>query len=393
MENLFTLLKLCLQNLRHPPLNKTGFTLIELILAVALSFLMLGFATQLIVNQRKQFVSDRAQTQVSETLRSGMDIVGNDIRQAGESVNDNLLPVVSVADSTAPNRGQILVLQRKLTPVQLYLCNGLPLGTNLLVVKVQGSLSNRCKVNPPSPLPVPPPPLLDVEVQNWRNFRCNGDEGNDTACTRNAPLANASACKQNGGSDQGCVWAYIYDPAKPNKTGDFFLSDFEALDAATNNLYLHRIDGPGWPSGNSYPAINPNNPPSIYILEERRYDLVPDDGSNGTSRTDDYTLELTLNRQTNNRQRLVNNLSNFQVETQIPSGTAAPLPFNLVNGNPVYLTNWRTIQQMKLTLTAVNYPETPSNQSIPSGVKVPDANLKLESQFLPRNALSNPAPP
>jgi type IV pilus assembly protein PilW len=333
---------------------------------------MLGFAAQLIVDQRKQFVLDRARSQASQTLRAAMDLVGNDIRQAGENVNDDNLPVVSVADNTAPNQGQVLVVQRKELIRKLYLCENIQAGSNKLFVDTETSGCNSSVAD---------------DFPDWRNVRCHQDIDNDDPCSRNAPLGNASACEEKGGTDKECAWAYIYDPG--NKRGDFFLTDYEdfVVTSVGTKAFLTRVDGTGWTNPSNY--ASPNNyasgiRPAIYLLEEHEYRLVSD---NETARSDDYALELTINRQ-DNKQRLVNNLSNFRVEVQLPTGPAGT-SFNFVNGIPTYVTNWRPIQQIKITLNAVNYPETPSNQALPSGIKVPNANLTLESQFFPRNSLSN----
>jgi prepilin-type N-terminal cleavage/methylation domain-containing protein len=382
MASLSIQLKRCLLNSRPHP--NAGFTLVELITAIALAAIMLGFAVQLIVDQRRQFVSDRARADVSQTLRSAMDLVGNDIRQAGQYVNDNYLPVVSVRDNSAPTPGQILTVQQKLTGVQLFLCKPITVSSQLVVADIT-TTDPKCGT----------PKLVDYGSVNpklgdygkWRNFRCNQDEDNYTPCTRTTALSNASSCAQNGGSDNGCVWAYIYDPNLPNRRGDFFLTDFEQQTGTT--FVLNRLDGPGWASGNTYQIINPSSPPIIYVLQENEYQLETD---SQTARGDDYVLNLVTNRQTNNKQRLVNGLENFEVQVQLPASLAS-LPFNFSGSNPTYLNDWRPIQQIELTMKAVNSPNTPSNQANPSGIKLPEASLELKSQFLPRNALSIPSVP
>lgn len=347
----------------HP--NQAGFTLVELVVAVTVAVLVLGFSVALVGQQRRQFVLDRARNTVSQTLRTGMDLVGADIRQVGENISDTTLPIISVRDNT-PNPGQVLVLQRKLASVaELTLCQT-PTGNQLIVSSATDCMS-----------------ASNLTLMNWRNFRCNGDESNATPCTRTTPVSTASSCVQKGGADKACLWAYIHDPS--NNRGEFFLVDLEVFQAGGD--YLNRIDGTAWTNPSSY-VVTPLNRPRIYLLEEREYQLVPD---TNTVRTDDYTLQLTINRQADNIQRLVNQLSDFQVAVQMPTGLAT-LPFNFVGIDPTAITNWKPVQNIQVTLNAVNFPDAPSNKPLDtsSQVRVPDANLTLVSQFFPRNSLSNP---
>lgn len=332
----------------------------ELVVAVSVAVLVLGFSVSLVGQQRRQFVLDRARNTVSQTLRTGMDLVGSDIRLAGEHISDTTLPIVSVRDN-APDPGHVLVLQRKLAPIaELTLCQT-PMGSQLIV--------SGCD------------PRATTTLMSWQNFRCNGDDSNTTPCARTTALASANSCEEKGGTDEECLWAYIHDPT--NNRGDFFLVDSEVIGTPG---FLNRIDGTTWTNPSSY-VVNSANFPRIYLLEEREYRLVSD---TNTQRTDDFLLQLRINRQPDNIQRLVNQMSNFQAAVQMPT-TLAALPFNFVGTEPTAVIGWKPIQNIQITLNAVNFPDAPSNRPLDtsSQVRVPDANLTLSSQFLPRNTLSN----
>lgn len=388
----------------------SGFTLVELTATLLISSILIGLALQVIVDQRRIFIADQARIQVNQNLRAAMDLVGTDIRQTGERLErDSELPGISVINgaSGAPDE---LVLQRKLLPDVMPVCQTITAGSTQPTIDVS--------VVTPSPATIALPlignclfsngnisdnPDVPDTLEQFRNYRRSQNDSpgtNPPVATRTTILNSpATNCSQVGGADGECAWAYIHDPV--NNRGEFFLYSFEntgscAFGGALLNRTCFRIHASPRPTGTwqyTYTyggtAAAAANQPRIYILEERRYSLLRDPGTPPPDNddedcikepgetNDDCILQLVLNRQTTAPLRLVNQLSSFQIQAQTPAGMVDS--FNpLVNSLPTWATDWRQVRSLRVNLTATN-----------PNPNIPVSNLGLSSQFLPRNTLSN----
>jgi len=375
--------------------------------------IILGFALKFIVDQRKFFVEDRTRTQIYQNLRTAMDLVGTDIRQAGESLPANpppwnSLPVVQVNNGASGTPDE-LVLQRKEPEwrelVGLPVCRtinaGAATGANSTIdVSIDFSPANTsdCQYNNNDADAFPD------NLQPWRDARCNRD--GTAGCVAGSRVVTAiepkslmtnDICTAQGSTGTGakeCLWAYIYDPV--NQRGEFFHYAFEdSYVSGTRTRYrIYRAPSStrnSWQYTYTYTAPTAANPnpinPIIYILEERRYRLI-----NNPDIAGDKVLELTLLNQdateSTNTFRLVdpiriaNQLSNFQLMvnaiTNPTTGATTPLDSFPVTNPTAY--NWqnRTLKSIRVDLTAIN----PSSDAI----TVP--NTQLNTEFFPRNALN-----
>jgi type IV pilus assembly protein PilW len=355
-----------------PDCNK-GFTLLELLIALVIASIILGASLLFIVDQRKLFVEDQSRTQVNQNLRAALDLIGTDIKQTGELLaKDTRLPVVQVINSGASGTPDQLVLQRKPYDLtELPVCSTVSGSTSTIDVSFNPA-------NAVCPFSDGNGNSFPDNLDQWQTTRCSKD-GN-TTCDR-APNATNDSCVEQGGTDNECLWAYIYNPS--TQQGEFFLYAYEDSVSGTPTRYrLHRAQSAtpaknNWANTYTYTAPTVANPnptnPIVYILEERRYRLNTSDG----------VLELILNQQTtapNTPIRLVNQLSNFKVLATVitdPStGATADQTTFPVTGPPAY--TWRQLQSVKVNLTATN----PSSGAI----NVP--NLSLSAQYFPRNAAS-----
>jgi type II secretory pathway pseudopilin PulG len=339
--------------LRSPLKTQSGFSLLELIATVVMSFVILGVSLSLITTQRRQYLNQQANTDINQTLQSAMDFMGTDIRQAGEKVGPGLgLPIVRLINGAAGAPDELWV-QRKLLDTALNVCEDVSAG-------VRGAIKVSDKSSPPvagcsfsddATLPKVPNAISD-DVDAWKNFRCRiGPSKN--VCTNVIPNNN---CTQNGGSNDECSWAYIYDPIQGR--GEFFVYYGENT---TDQILVSAT------FANSYPVANQ---PKIYILEQRHYFLsAPVKG--------DRILNLeTRDRDEVTSYKIVNRLRDFQLK-----GLVANAWFDTgFNESPVGpYADWQTLQSVEVTLNALN-----------SG---PDANPTIQtlaSQFFPRNSLSRP---
>jgi len=368
MVKQFILLKQFTQN------SNKGFTLLELLVTLVVASVITGLALKLIVDQRQLFLNDQSRTQVNQNLRASLDLVGTDIKQAGERLTTSTLPVVRVIDG-ASGASDELVLQRLVIAETLPVCQTVTSGnTNPIVVSSKAIASGICSFSDGNGNTLPD------NLDQWKDSRCNIIPVTKPNCTRTTNINRATVSnrcdEEKDGTDKECLWAYIYDPV--NKVGEFFVYGFESPNA-TNNIYrVHRVDSGSWQNTYTYAAASATNP-ILYILEQRRYQLVP----NGSPGSTDKVLQLTLNNQTSSDFlvdnqtspiRLVNQLSNFQVKALMQDDTEE----DGFNDTAPPSDDWKQLKAIKIDVTAIN--------PAPNSTKVP--NLTVSARFFPRNVSS-----
>ncbi len=367
-------------NSRFNPFSKTqqGLSLVELLITVIISTVILSVSLGLIVTQRRQYLNARANTDTNQTLQTAMDMIGTDIRQVGEKIDPSLrLPVIQIKDGPTGDP-DTLVLQRKLLAIELSVCQTTVSGNPATITVADKTLKNCTFQDAPSKDTtgtITPPDGVPDNVAEWQKYRCGLDK--IPGCN---PPGN---CKQIGGTNPECSWAYIYDPV--NGRGEFFLYTGEGPNPSNASQYQIQIQSPGGPTGsfvNTY-TFNPTaasiaDEPKLYIFEQRTYRLSGPDTSPGSA--GDRTLQLTqVDPQTNigtfnQPYDLVSHLRNFQVQG-IDAAGAFITPFN----DTLPYTNWQTLQAIEVQLAA---PNRAPNAVTP--IKT------LTSQFFPRNSLSSP---
>jgi prepilin-type N-terminal cleavage/methylation domain-containing protein len=103
-----------------------GFTLIELLLGVAVTSIVSVISTQIIISISKSFNEDQQTGINNQKMTSVLEIIGREVRQAGESVLESSFPTVQVRKRG--NRGASIILYRALSePVTV--CQGSAAGT------------------------------------------------------------------------------------------------------------------------------------------------------------------------------------------------------------------------------------------------------------------------
>jgi hypothetical protein len=338
---------------KHP----AGLSLLELLVTVVISTVILSVSLSLIVTQRRQYLDQQANTDTGQTLQAGMEMIGNDIRQAGEQMGSGTgLPVVRLIDG-APGAPDQLQLQRKLLAKELNVCLDVTAGTPESITVADRADLN-CGYSDGDTNAVPD------DAQEWRTFRCQQDGVDGCLAT---PPTN---CQQAGGSDRECAWAYLYDPA--NGRGEFFLYQGERPDPGNADRYQIQIQPIPLQTtfSNTYSVAGPiANRPKLYILEQRQYSL------SAPNATGDRTLQLQLiDAQNNVTYSIVNRLRNLQVQ-----GLSATGWVNQFNAGGPPFGNWQTLQSIQVRLESAN--------------NGPDAAAPLQtftSQFYPRNSFSRP---
>ncbi len=74
-----------------------GFTLFELLVAMTVTGILTGATLSIALSSREMFETDRHRTTINQNLRIGMDMLGIDIRQAGERMPGDA-PAVEIED-------------------------------------------------------------------------------------------------------------------------------------------------------------------------------------------------------------------------------------------------------------------------------------------------------
>jgi len=142
----------------------SGMVLSELIVAVLVAFLVLGIALQLAAYNRTLYLQDQNHNQVNQNLRAAMDIVGTDVKQAGEQIQLPLFPVISVQQDNTNTSGVTvsdLIIRRNLIGNPLPVCQNinLPANQNTTSILVNDTTSTiaGCSQN--------------NNISNWVNYR------------------------------------------------------------------------------------------------------------------------------------------------------------------------------------------------------------------------------
>jgi type IV pilus assembly protein PilW len=333
-----------------------GFTLLELLITTVVAGAILAASLAAVNEQRRSFLGDRDRININDNLRVALGLIGADIKQAGERLEQQTtFPVVNVINgaSGAPDR---IILQRLKLAEVLTLCQDVSAGnTTIEVADAKDSPSCATGSSP--------------NVTKWQEERWKQD---------NIPGNNSSSSET--------LWAYIFDPTKAVGTqrGEFIRITGETKgscsDPNAGNPECWRFTLDKTPTLNYAKSSDIATQPKLYVLEQREYRLSDD--AQTTDRTDDKVLELIVNGQMSNPQRLTNLLGDMQIRVRTVSNTGAETWLTDFNPDPnaIIATNWQTIGGIEITLNGLNASNTVSNLST--------EQLTLKSQFLPRNVAS-----
>ena len=240
-----------------------------MLVALAATGVIAAATLTIALSSRGMFETDQHRTTINQNLRAGMDLVGIDVRQAGERLPWDAPGVQIVNGSSgAPDE---LILRRNLLDYVLPVCKDIGAGTAADSIFVA-----RKKVTakvPPGCYPVPDDngDGWPDNLEQWRDYR----------------IANG-----------GVIQAYIHNPITDE--GEFFVYDAE--DAST--FHLHKDNSAAWTY--DYPV---NQNPRVYILEAKRF------------RLDGDILQSVVNDDTSNALNLVNHIGGFQVRAFLKDGT------------------------------------------------------------------------
>lgn len=305
---------------------RRGFTLLEVLVALTVMGVIGALLMPLMLTARGMVASDQLRTATNQNIRASADLIGSDIRMAGERFPSggslSLSPVQIIPGGSSPDQ---IVLRRNLWEGTLPVCEQ-PLNSSDQYINVVRLAADAFWTGP----------WGATHPECGQPIDANGWPMNLAAVKALADTTTAT----------GVLRGYVLDPA--TGVGEFI--DFTVpANAHTSGL----IQLAGMNLTNSYDI---DNRPLIYILEERHYRVNGD------------ILELILNGNTAAPLAVASGISDLAASYVLNDGTVTQ---TFPSG-----TTWRSIASVEITITGVQSAGPDSVQRT------------LTSRFFPRNALS-----
>lgn len=259
----------------------------ELLVVMALGMLLTGMILSSTILHNRTFRKDLVRTRIEQNLRGAFEIIGAQIRQAGERL-PAAFPAIELANNSSGG-SDVLTLRRSLLD-PLTVCRNITAGSTVLTVY----LNNTTSGSPPACVTTGQSSVLTT----YTNYR-----------------------SEYGGP----VPAYIWNLT--SKVGEHFA--YSAETNSGNNVWLTRSSG-FWT--NTYPNLGA----MVFVIDEWKFQKSATAGE-----TD--IIEVVQNGDTANRQKLVFGISDFQVVLNMKDGTTKT-SFSQSD-------DWSQIKSIAVTLT------------------------------------------
>jgi prepilin-type N-terminal cleavage/methylation domain-containing protein len=325
--------KISLQNTKHRSYAtyeierqalEAGFTLIELLLAMAVVGILLVIAFPIVTSSRQVYVFDNSRTSALQNLRSTMDLIGAEVRQAGQNVSSvSSVPAITLS-TTAGN--STLEVFRAVSPNTLTICEPLNNGATSITIglKVPPTLPvgafNGCQF--------PVGQADDTILKDWKDY-----------ITRN----------------NGVGTLYIFNRA--TATGDFVkVSGIQNVSGSTKATLTI--------SGTLSQNYVITQQPIIYLVESRVFSL----------NTTTNILELVRDR-TSVIEKVAPNITNMSIRACTAINASRSCTNWVENFTASSTISWKTVRSIEITL------KTSANSGGNSSLA-----RELTSNFLPRNS-------
>jgi prepilin-type N-terminal cleavage/methylation domain-containing protein len=343
-------------------LLERGVTLTELLVSTVVAGIVLSVTLGGAMVNRQMFVEDQTRTTVNQTLRSGMDLIGADIQQAGENLlrTESMFPAVELLrDPPNPPAGSdnwnSVLIVRRLLLTRLPVC--LKLGNDAVTPPTAQSNITSIRVFDTTDTTLP------ADCRNTEN--------------RNV-VAQWNTQREQFGTLSGTtrrLRIFIYDS---DGRGQFI----NFTGTGTTNLQTANAIDLSLESFNGEMFYNNTNARAA-VVEERQY------------RIQNNTLQLVVDGGA--AQTLVNGIERFRVTipTTDPANAANPPIDNIVlcersspnrcfdPASPTAADTWSRIRSVQVTLTATDQSGSDLVRS-----KQEVASRTLTEQFFPRNILN-----
>jgi len=236
--------------------NEKGFTIMELMVASTLSGIMMALIVGNVLSGQTTYSEDVIRTKINSNLRSSMDIMSMNIRQAGENlpVEFEVVKVLSGLDEDPDE----LTLRRNLVSDVFTICHHLAVGGTQVYVSSTSLTDTECQIAG-----------VRSTQESFKNHRL---------------------------AQSGNVKVFLYN--RTSGSGEFVDYTFEGEVGTPTQLYL-TIGAPVA----AYNELTSN----VYLIEEWHFQL----------NTITNTLELFLNGNANTAQAVAFDVSDFQVRLEM----------------------------------------------------------------------------
>jgi prepilin-type N-terminal cleavage/methylation domain-containing protein len=292
--------------------SSQGFTLLELLAGLVIMSLVCGLSLNAFVQSSTDFNKDKKTIDSNQNLSAVLEMIGNDIKVAGEQINDGNFPAIefkiATPAETAPANGLVAnsskIIIRRAVSTPLTLCQTTAISTTTTSITIAdnnagivgtspncniGTLTNpffMARTGTYSATPTPAAgtfngtsaPILPVALRQARDYRCTLDQPNLVLdATTDACIALSATTTEKARlaiSDQGGHMLMF------NQTGETVISATPALyqyGITVNSTFVPGDSAIANNASVNQPVISPygvGNP--IYLIEERVYTLVKD---------------------------------------------------------------------------------------------------------------------
>lgn len=281
------------------PSNKrradAGMTIVEMLIALAIGGVLMGALFSFIISTQGVISADTRRTNAGQTLRSALDLLSTDVRQAGEDMVVKISPI----GISGTGMNKIVQIRRQVSGTVLPVCANVSSGASTIQVTWASSTpanGTGCPYSSDGGTN-----SLPITVRTWQALR----------------LA----------APNGVLRAFIYDPVA--QTGEFFRYTGESMASAEIAVISK---GSGFSR-----AYSVANKPFLVLLEEKQYFL---------SNTD---LMLRLNGDSSTDQALAPDVTGLGATVDVDTSTTGTP--NVVTAQTFgYGGAWKKITQVNLQL-------------------------------------------
>jgi prepilin-type N-terminal cleavage/methylation domain-containing protein len=403
-----------------PHLTK-GFTLVELLVGLVIMSIVGGLALNSLVEAGKGYSNDKRNIESSQNLSAVLEMVGNDIKQAGEQINDGKFPSVTIdyinTGTTALKAGSSRITIRRALAQSLTLCENIASATSgktsLIVADSSLTTNNNCNISATSTsinsnvvlsgattaTALSPTLTRQSSLMTARTTRCQLDDPNINYTS----FSNTDFCQSTKPTapaiDREKVRAAMADSAGNIWTFDYLDDSVTTIGTTTTHrMSIGEVNRTtqAVSAATATPAkYDINN--AIYLIEERIYTLDPDGN-------------LKLQKDGEATQVLISGIERFNVSAKIyldpaaktintaPANACTSTQDSDANATQYACTfnagdNWKTLAGIKVKLQAKYDPsggKTYTTAELTDSAATAPEILKLRAaaEYFPRNVLS-----
>jgi prepilin-type N-terminal cleavage/methylation domain-containing protein len=420
----YTILKALIQNFSKGNKSERGFTLVELIVGLAILLIVGGLAMNAFVQASISFNKDKRSIDSNQNSSAILELIGNDIKESGENIYANNFPTIEfkLVSTTEPllKLGSSKVIIRRAVTNPLTLCEDIAANAdpaariNLVVADntITGPNGRNCdvatatsplsiyRVPPTTTVPIPsttyyptpiatalptsPAPLalrLPLALRKLRDYRCQLDDINPSPPYDDRSRAGEDFCGGTAALERlriavSDTRGHILIFNQTNETVDAGNS----ADTLTTGVKKYGITvNTTFATGDPATANNTRNRTvsypigsSIYAIEERVYSL---DANNNLQLSLNGATPVILVRKIESFKVSARTYNSTQNRTENPTPTIVPAS-DICTGAPTYICRFyynssATALAAPATSTIPEDPtDTPMDWKLIAGVKV-----------------------